>query len=347
MRCLGRWIMKTTRFAFYLNKFFTVYLPNANGSTPMTIDSYRYAFIQFLVFMEGKGMPADTIEISDLTHRTVLEFLEWLQVHRGNSIATRNQRQAALNNFISYLMYEFPEYLAEFQLILGLPVKKVLKKEISYLKTEGVQLLFEQVDLHKRNGLRDYALLTLLYTTGIRVSELINIKVKDVSLQSPPTLLVHGKGQKSRYVPLLTSTVKILGEYIICKNLGKEQCLNDWLFKNHMKEPFKRQGINYVIKKYADLARSQNPDLIPANFSPHNMRHTTAMELVDSNVDLIYIRDLLGHVSIKTTEVYARADSARKREAIEAASKEIAPKEEAHWENNDRLKDWLKNFNRK
>ena len=337
--------MKTTRFAFYLNKFFTVHLPNTNGSTPMTIDSYRYAFIQFLAFMEDKSIPADSIEISDLTYRTVLEFLEWLQVNRGNSIATRNQRQAALNSFIHYLMYEFPDYLAEFQLIIGLPVKKAPQKEISYLKTEGVKLLFEQVDIHKRNGLRDYALLTLLYTTGIRVSELINIKVKDVSLQSPPTLLVHGKGQKSRYVPLLTSAVKILREYITRNGLDKEQRLNDWLFKNHMKEPFRRQGINYLIKKYADLARTQNPDLIPADFGPHKMRHTIAMELVDSGVDLIYIRDLLGHVSVKSTEVYARADSARKREAIEAASKEIVPREEAQWDNNAGLKSWLKKFN--
>jgi len=339
--------MKTTKFAFYLNKFFTIHLPNTNGSTPMTIDSYRYAFINFLAFMEDKGIPADAIEISDLTYQAVLEFLEWLQVQRGNSIATRNHRQSALNSFIQYLMYEFPEYLSEFQLILGLPVKNAPQKEISYLKTEGVQLLFEQVNLRKRNGLRDYALLTLLYTTGIRVSELINIKVKDVCLQTPPTLLVHGKGQKSRYVPLLRNAVNILNDYIHSHNLDKEPRLNDWLFKSHLNEPFKRQGINYLIKKYANLARVQNPNLIPANFSPHQMRHTTAMELVDSGVDLIYIRDLLGHVSIKTTEVYARADSARKREAIEEVSKEIAPREEAHWEKNTRLKDWLKNFNRR
>lgn len=339
--------MKTTRFAFYLRKFFTVHLPNANGSTPMTIDSYRYAFIQFLAFMEEKSISADSIEISDLTYQTVLEFLEWLQVNRGNSIATRNQRQAALNSFIHYLMYEFPEYLPEFQLIISLPVKKAPQKEISYLKTEGVQLLFKQVDIHKRNGLRDYVMLTLLYTTGIRVSELINIKVKDVSLQSPPTLLVHGKGQKSRYVPLLSSAVKILRDYIVSDGLNKEHFLNDWLFKNHMKEPFRRQGINYLIKKYADLARTQNPNLIPADLSPHKMRHTAAMELVDSGVDLLYIRDLLGHVSIKSTEAYGRANSAKKREAIEAASKEIVPREEAQWENNSRLKDWLKNFNRR
>lgn len=339
--------MKTTKFAFHLNKFFTVYLPNTNGSNPMTIDSYRYAFIKFLDYMEGKGIPADTIEISDLTYRTVLEFLDWLQVHHKNSIATRNHRQAVLNSFIHYLMYELPEYLSEFQLILGLPVKKAPQKEISYLKTEGVQLLFEQVDFRKRNGLRDYALLSLLYTTGIRVSELINIKVRDVSLQSPPTLLVYGKGQRSRYVPILSSTVKILKDYILKHDLDKELCLNDWLFKSHLKEPFKRQGINYLIKKYVNLARIHNPNLVPSDFSPHKMRHTTAMELVDSGVDLIYIRDLLGHASVKTTEVYVRANSARKREAIEAASKEIVPREEAHWESNARLKEWLKNFNRR
>jgi site-specific recombinase XerD len=244
-------------------------------------------------------------------------------------------------------MYEFPDYLFEFQLILGIPIKKAPQKEISYLKTEGVKLLFEQININTRSGFRNYTMLTLLYTTGIRVSELINIKVKDISLHYPATLLVHGKGQKSRYVPLVSNTVKILEDYIVRYGLDKEYRLNDWLFKNHMKEQFKRQGINYIIKKYADLARIEKPDLIPEDFSPHKMRHTTAMGLVDSGVDLIYIRDLLGHVSVKTTEVYARADATKKREAIEVASKEIVPKEDAEWDNNTRLKDWLKNFNRR
>lgn len=188
-------------------------------------------------------------------------------------------------------------------------------------------------------------MLTLLYTTGIRVSELINIKVKDVSLQPPPTLLIHGKGQKSRYVPLTRQGVKVLSDYINRRGLDNERYLNDWLFKNHMNEQFKRQGINYVVKKYVDLAG--NHELIPKDFSPHKMRHTTAMGLVDSGVDLIYIRDLLGHVSVKTTEVYAKADTAKKRQAIEAVSKEIAPTENAQWEENSKIKDWLKTFNRR
>lgn len=339
--------MKTTKFAYYLNKFFTVYLPNSRGSTPATIDAYRYAFIQFVVFMEERGVSPDHIEIADLTRQTMLDFLDWLQKRKGNSIATRNQRQAALNSFFRYLMYEFPDYLSELQRILAIPIKKVPEKEISYLKTEGVRLLFDQIDLSKRNGLRDYAMLTLLYTTGVRVSELINLRVKDVSLQSPATLLVHGKGQRDRYVPLFSNATKILRDYISGYHLDREHRLNDWLFRNHMNEQLQRQGVNYIINKYANLARSRHPEWIPDDFSPHKMRHTTAMELVESGVDLIYIRDLLGHVSVKTTEIYARADSIKKREAIEAASRQITPKEDADWEANVKLKDWLKDFSRK
>jgi len=339
--------MKTTKFAHYLNKFFTTHLPSTNGYTPATVDSYRYAFMLFLEFMEEQDVTADEVEVTDLTHKNILKFLEWLQSRRKNSISTRNHRQAVINSFIRYLMYEFPDYLLEFQTILNIPIKKAPQKEISYLKTDGVKLLFDQVNINSLNGLRDYAILTLLYTTGIRVSELINIKVKDVSLQQPPTLLVHGKGQKSRFVPLTKHAVDIIDKYINVENMVKNDRLQEWLFKNHMQEQFTRQGINYIIKKYVNLSRLINPQLVPEDFSPHKMRHTTAMELVGSGVDLIYIRDLLGHVSVKNTEVYAKADVTKKREAIEAASKEIVPREDALWEGNGKLKDWLKNFNRR
>jgi len=296
--------------------------------------------------MEEKNIPADEIEVSDLTYKLMLEFLTWLQEARNNSIATRNQRQAAINSFIRYLMYEFPDYLAEYQLILKIPVKKAMQKEISYMKTDGVKLLFEQVDTLAPSGLRDHAILTLLYTTGIRVSELINIKVKDISLSAPSTLLVHGKGQKRRYVPLIKEAVEVLQGYIAQFDLDSEKSLCEWLFKSHLKEKFTRQGINYVVKKYTGKAKAKDAELIPDGFSPHKLRHSTAMGLVDSGVDLIYIRDLLGHVSVKTTEVYAKADATRKREAIEAASKELVPTEIPEWENNSGLKEWLKNFNR-
>ncbi|MDD3910179.1 MAG: tyrosine-type recombinase/integrase [Proteiniphilum sp.] len=340
--------MKRTDFAVYLNKYFTDYLPNTCGSTPQTVDSYRYSFILFLTYMQDEyHISADRVDISDLTYENIVSYLSWLQEIRSNGISTRNQRQAALSSFIRFLMYEFPEHLDEYQRILGIPVKKTPQKEISYLKTEGVALLIDQVDLNRQNGLRDYVILSLLYTTGIRVSELIQIRIKDLSLQEPFTLLVHGKGQKSRYIPLMRSTIPFIQKYLVQKRYDRPERLDEWLFKNHMNEPFTRQGINYIVGKYTKMARKIAPDMIPADFSPHKMRHTTAMGLVESGVDLIYIRDLLGHESVKTTEVYARADAMHKRQAIEAASKEIVAPEEAEWDNDSNLKDWLKNFNRR
>ena len=338
--------MKTTKFAFYLNKFFTVHLPNTRGSTPATIDSYRYAFVMFLNFMEEKGVGADKIDIPDITRNLVADYLKWLQDSRGNSIVTRNQRQAAINSFISYLVYEFPDYMSEYQRILRIPIKKAPQKEITYLKADEVNLLLNEVDVGKRNGFRDYVILALLFTTGIRVSELINIRFKDVSLNTPPTLLVHGKGQKSRYVPLIKATVNIIQDYFCRIGFDKDKHFNELIFKNHLKKPFTRQGINYIVKKYANKAGEKAPNQIPANFSPHKMRNSTAMGLVESGVDLIYIRDLLGHVSVKTTEIYIKADAAKKREAIEAASKELVAYEKPEWEENKGLKEWLKSFNR-
>ena len=340
--------MKQTNFAIFLNKFFTGYLPGDRGVTPTTIDSYRLAFILFLCYMEEElNLSADKVEISDLKRENVLGFLKWLEENRHNGITTRNQRHAAINSFVRYLMYEFPEYISEFQKILSIPFKKAPVSEISYLKTEGVELYVSQIDCSKCNGLRDYVMIELLYTTGIRVSELINIMVKDLSFDEPRTLLVHGKGQKCRYVPLHKDIVPTIQKYLSEKGLDRPEKRNEWLFTNHMGNQFTRQGINYIVSKYRDKARIVDNTKVPADFSPHKWRHTAGMELVDSGVDLIYIRDLLGHVSVKVTERYARADAARKRDAIEAVSKEIVPPETAEWDNNKGLKEWLKNFNRR
>jgi len=339
--------MKPTRFAHFLSKYFTVYLPSVGGHTAATIDSYRYAFMMFLAYMEEGGTDADKLDICHLTRVNILGFLNWLQSSRNNSIATRNQRQAAINSFVRYLMYEFPDSLADFQQILSLPIKKAPKKEIPYLKSDEVKSLFEQVGKNSINDVRDFAILTLLYTTGIRVSELICIRVKDVSLAKPSTLLVHGKGQKSRYVPLTAPAVVALQKHINCRGLDEPRHISSWLFVNHMNNQLTRQGINYVIKKYSDMAKFENPGIVSNRISPHTMRHSAAMGLVESGVDLIYIRDLLGHVSVTTTEIYIKADAARKREAIEAASKEIVPKENPLWETDASLKGWLKGFNRR
>ncbi len=337
--------MKKTDFAVFLNKYLTRYLIDTRGSTERTIDSYRYAFVFLLeYFSDVLKIPADKICLSDITYDNISGFYLWLQENKNNGIATRNQRQSAINSFLKFLIYERPEYLQEYQRIIGIPFKKGPQKEISYLKTEGVKLLLDQVPTKGKNGLRDYVILMLMYSTGIRVNELLSIKVKDLSLTSPCTLLVHGKGQKSRFVPLNSKVVQIMKQYLIIMHYDDPVHLDDWLFINHMGKQFTRQGIGYLVQKYAEKARGINPGLIPSDMSPHKMRHSAAMGLVASGVDLIYIRDLLGHTSVKTTEVYARADAKMKREAIEAASKELVPKEDAKWENNVSLREWLKDL---
>lgn len=337
--------MKRTDFAVFMNKYLTVYLVDTRGSKALTVESYRYAFISLLeYYTEELGISADKICLADLTYKNISGFYIWLETKHNNGALTRNQRQSAINSFIRYLMYERPEYLPEFQRILGIPFKKTMQKEISYLKPEGVRLLLKYVPADSKNGLRDNVILMLMYTTGIRVSELIYLKVKDVSLSKPCTLLVHGKGGKSRYIPLNSTIVPLLSQYMKEMHYDNHAKIDEWLFVNHMKQPFTRQGISYLIHKYANLARNEAPELIPADMSPHKMRHSTAMSLVSSGVDLIYIRDLLGHVSVKTTEIYARADAKAKREAIEAAAKELVPQEEAVWESNISLREWLKTY---
>lgn len=337
--------MKRTDFAVCLNRYLTDYMVNVRGSTTRTIESYRYAFVFLLEYYACElKIPADAITLKDFTYEHILGFYVWLEKERKAGISTRNQRQSAINSFSRYLMYERPEYLPEYQKILGIPLKKGPQKEISYLKADGVRLLLEQIPVDTKEGLRDYVMLSLMYTTGIRVSELINIRVKDISLSKPYTLLVHGKGQKNRFVPINAAIVQSIQKYLHAMGYEDPSKLDNWLFINHMKQQFTRQGIDYIVRKYSKMARKVNLILFPDDMSPHKIRHSTAMNLVNSGVDLIYIRDLLGHVSVKTTEVYARADAKLKREAIEAASKELVPIQDAEWENDTGLREWLKNL---
>lgn len=340
--------MKSTDFATLLSRYFTRYLTNERGSSPQTIDSYRNAFILYLEYIESvAGIRPEKMTVNEYTRESITGFLNWLENTRGNSVTTRNYRLAALKGFVHYLKYEFPDYMEEYQKILGIPLKKTEQKEISYMKTEGVELLVNQIAINETNGLRDYVMLLILYTTGVRVSELINIRVKDISLTEPCTIRIHGKGNKGRYVPLMSTAIPHIKKYLSYMHYDNEAKYEEYLFKNHMGTQFTRQGINYVLKKYGDKARIQDSTLIPGDLTAHKMRHTTAMELITSGVDLMYIRDLLGHSSVTTTEVYARTDAKLKRKAIEAASKDIVPPEEASWDNNSNLKEWLKSFNRR
>lgn len=339
--------MRPTDFSKSLTNFLSSYLPGEKGISKNTIASYRDTFILFLTFMkEEKGIPADTLTLKQIDKENVVDFLDWIEEKRMCCAATRNVRLAALHSFFNYLQYQSPESLLEWQRVLSIPVKKTEKASISYLSLEGIRLLLEQPDRSTRKGRRDLALLSLMYDSGARVQEVIELTPSMVRLETPCTVKLIGKGNKSRIVPLLDVQVRFLKVYM-AENMLLEPYSNMYpLFSNSRKEKLTRAGMNYILTKYVQRARKENPCLIPIRLSCHCLRHSKAMHLLQSGVNLIYIRDILGHTSVQVTEIYAKADSRQKREAIEKAYTDVSPKEIPSWQANDNLLEWLKSFSR-
>lgn len=200
----------------------------------------------------------------------------------------------------------------------------------------------KQPDTRTIKGRRDLALLSLMYDTGARVQEVIDLTPEAIRLDKPQTVRIKGKGNKTRIIPMLEDQVKVLKNYMLEHGLNKPQANLYPLFCNGREEKLTRVGVSCILKKYVDMARAKDDPLMPTKVSCHSLRHSKAMHLLQAGVNLVYIRDILGHVSVTTTEIYARADSKQKRDAIEKAYEEVIPKEEAIWTNNQNLLDWLK-----
>lgn len=337
--------MKPTDFAFYITKFLGDYLPHERGFKNNTISSYRDTFTLLLVFMnEIKSVPAEKVTLIDLSKSNVLEFLEWTENVRRNTAASRNTRLAAIHSFSKYLQYEHPELIFEWQKILSIPIKKTAKPVVNYVSLKAITLLLQQPDTSTRAGRRDLALLALLYDTAARVQEIVDLKVKNIRFEEPCSIKITGKGNKTRVVPLMEKQSNLLKMYMNENRLIENQVNEYPLFQNKRKEKLTRSGVSYILKKYVTKARLLDPEIIPEKFTPHCLRHSKSMHLLQGGVNLVYIRDFLGHASIQTTEVYARADSKQKRIAIESAYSDTLPKEEAKWQQNSNLLDWLKSL---
>ncbi|MCK5137106.1 MAG: tyrosine-type recombinase/integrase [Bacteroidales bacterium] len=337
--------MKPTDFSKYLTDYLTRYLYHERGYSSNTIIAYRDTFVLFINFMhQVRNIKAEKLFIKSITKASVVEFLDWLQSERKCSDTTRNLRLAALHSFFKYVQYQYPDNLYGYQDIMSIKVKKVRKKAFNYLTVDGIKLLLEQPDVTKKRGRRDLALLSLMYDTGARVQELIDLTSSAIHLDKPYTIQITGKGNKTRIVPLLEEQVKILRNYLIEFDLLKLQTRSYPLFFNSRHEKLTRAGVTHILLKHAEKARKMDPKLIPEKLSCHSLRSSKAMHLLQAGVNLVYIRDILGHVSVQTTEIYARADSKLKREAIEKAYVDVAPKEEPFWENNENLLGWLKSL---
>ncbi len=339
--------MKPTDFSYYLTIFLTKYLPSEIGASRNTIASYRDTFILFLVFLKDvKDIPAERLTLDMVTKDMVVEYLEWTENKRHCSAATRNVRLAALHSFFHFLQYQNPDNLLEWQRILSIPVKKTEKKTINYLTLDGIKILLKMPDQGTKTGRRDLALLTLMYDTGARVRELIDLTPVQIRFAKPYTVKLVGKGNKARIVPLMEPTKQLLKRYMAEQQLLESSANMYPLFFNNRKEKLTRAGVNYILGKYKDMARKQDNSLVPEVLTCHCLRHSKAMHLLQSGVNLVYIRDILGHCSVQVTEIYAKVDSRQKREAIEKAYTDVTPKEEPVWQRNNDLLDWLKNFNR-
>ncbi len=337
--------MKPTNFAYYLTNFLSKYLPGILGLSLNTIMSYRDTFSLFLNFCSNqKKIKPEKFDLNDLSRKLIEEYLDWLEKNRNCITSTRNVRLAAIHSFCRYLQMELPDYIHSFQQILSIPMKRTKKVLVEYITLEAMKFLLEKPDSHTLQGRRNRVLLSLLYDSGARVQELADLKVGDVRIASPATVKLTGKGNKKRIVPLMKPMVRLLRQYLEENKLMEAHTFDYSLFSNRSKSKLSRAGIAYIVNKYATKAIKEAPEMFPNKLSPHCFRHSKAIHLLQSGVNLVYIRDFLGHVDIKTTEIYARIDGEMKRKALEKHCTNIVSDKMPEWQNNTELLSWLKSL---
>lgn len=340
--------MKPTDFSKSLSDYLCLYLPNERGFSRNTICSYRDTFMLFINYMKNiKGICAEKLTLFVITQESIISFLCWLQKERKCSDSTRNARLAAIHSFFRYLQYRSPNNIEEWQKILSIPIKRMKTPLINYLSLDGIKLLLAQPRKDNAKGCRDLALISLIYDSGARVQELIDLTPSAFNFTKPYTIRLYGKGNKGRIVPLMDAEVDILKEYMNTRHLLESYACNYILFDNGRGDKLTRMAVNKILAKYARLAKKVNNSLIPERVTPHVLRHSKAMHLLQAGVNLVYIRDFLGHTSITTTEVYARADGKLKREALEKAYVETVEKNkngQPSWMIDSDLLEWLKSL---
>jgi site-specific recombinase XerD len=287
------------------------------------------------------NIPIEKITLKILNKQNIINFLSWLEKERKNSISTRNQRLAAIHAFFRYIQLEEPVLLASCQQILNIPFKKHLKPTVNHLSKQAVRLILEQPNRKTRKGRRNLTILSILYDTGARVQEIVGLRIRDIRIDEPSVISLRGKGKKIRHVPLMHNTKIILKNYMDEWNLLNNRSPDFPLFFNYQNNKLTRAGICYIVKKYSDMAAKKNPQIIPEKITPHIFRHTKAMHLYQAGVNIIYIRDFLGHVDIKSTDIYARADTEMKRKYLEKVYPNITNQSLPDWNEKQNLLTWL------
>lgn len=333
---------KTYDYPLMVSAWFKKHLAGTKNVSVNTIHSYRDTFVIFNEYLEEqRGFKLEKTSISDLSRDIALEFLNYLDSERGYGASSRNQRLAALKSFMKYVQVERPDEMALCQSILAIDGKKAEKPVIQYLSVAQTELLMEQPDISKPKGRRDLALLMLLYDSAARVQELCDLKICDVRLDTPAVARLFGKGRKNREVPLTNPCVQILRRYIQENRLDTPSRGNEPLFVNPQGKKLTRSGVSYVLSRYIQQANEAAGARLP-EITPHCLRHSKAMHLVEAEKNLIYIRDFLGHESIETTQVYAKANPEARRKALETMNRKIKTPDMPDWNDDPDLKAFLK-----
>jgi integrase/recombinase XerD len=311
--------MKIPQLATMLSTFFLRYLAVERGVSPHTSASYRDALKLLLQFSATRcRRSVDQLVIEDLNPPLVLDFLTHLETSRANTVRTRNARLAAVQTFFRYVAGQEPSLAALCSPILAIPAKKALRPVLGYLSEQELGQLLAQVDRTVRHGERDYVLLSVLYDTGARIQELLDLRPCDFHLDSTPYVRLRGKGRRERLCPLLPQSAQLVRKFLVTN--GRRLDEQEALLQNGRGVQLGRHGARYILLKYLRQAAGSMPSLRRTAISPHTLRHTKAMHLLQSGVPLVMVKDFLGHVDMKSTEVYVQADLEMKRKALELAN---------------------------
>jgi len=302
----------------YVRPFFEDHLTCRKNVSACTIHSYRDVIKLFFQFAasQTRKTPA-TLLMTDIGEPTVIEFLTYLEKKRRNQITTRNHRLALLRKFFEYISYQEPMWADSCRRIMEIPTKRgFVKSEICYLEKEDTEAVFDAIDTTVAIGRRDYALLLFMYNSGARVQETADLLLSWLSFEKPYRVEIVGKGRKRRTCPLWKSTAEVLKKLV--SNRAQPIGEHDHVFLNRMGKPLSRFGIWNIIKKYTSKAALSVPSLRNKKVTPHTIRHTTAMHLLQSGIEINVIRGWLGHAKLETTHRYAEIDLAMKRKALES-----------------------------
>jgi site-specific recombinase XerD len=310
--------MTSHDLAPFVTAFFVRHLPAERNASPHTTAAYRDSLKLFLRFAAATTQrPAAALHVEDVTPDLILAFLAQLESVRHNSIRTRNVRLAALHSFFRYVLDVEPALASLCQRALTIPVKKAPRPVLGYLTDVELAHLLGQIDRSTGAGERDYLLLALLYDTGARIQEMLDLTPADFRLAAPPFVRVRGKGRRERLCPLLPQTARVVTRFL--STSGRVADDRAPLLQNRHAQPLTRHGARYLLIKYLRRARASMPTLQRARISPHTFRHSKAMHLLQAGVPLVTIKDILGHVDVKSTEVYIQIDLDMKRDALTQA----------------------------